>query len=94
MDTHRKFSKKSSMLFCLLVSMKEPDEICYTRYRDIREENSFFESIQKKIDYSLGGYYQRGRWARTRRYYEISYYLMNNGKDNLFEPILATRFRL
>jgi hypothetical protein len=39
MDTHRKFSKKSSMLFCLLVPMKELDEIYYTRYKYIREEN-------------------------------------------------------
>jgi hypothetical protein len=54
LDTHRKFRKKSSMLFCLLVSMKEPDEICYTRYRDIREENSFFESIQKKSTIASG----------------------------------------
>jgi hypothetical protein len=29
-----------------------------------------FESIPKNIfDYSLGGYYHRERWARTRRYY-------------------------
>jgi hypothetical protein len=40
-------------------------------------KKTYFLSLYPKIfDYSLGGYYHRERWARTRRYYQISYYLM------------------
>jgi hypothetical protein len=42
MGTHRKFSHKSSMTFCVLVLIKEPGEICYERNRGIREESYFF----------------------------------------------------
>jgi hypothetical protein len=67
-------------MICVLVLIKEPDEICYGRFRGISEENSFFLSLYPKIfDYSLGGYYHRERWARTRRYYQKSYYLMIKG---------------
>jgi hypothetical protein len=39
-----------------------------------------FLSLYPKIfDYSLGGYYHRERWPRTRWYYQISYYLMIKG---------------
>jgi hypothetical protein len=38
-------------------------------------------SLYPKIfDYSLGGYYHQERWARTRRYYQLSYYLMSKGR--------------
>jgi hypothetical protein len=80
MDTRRKFSKKSSMTFCVLVLIKESDEICYARHRYISKENSFLSLYPKIFDYSLGGYYHRESWARTRRYYEISYYLMIKGR--------------
>jgi hypothetical protein len=48
-DTHQIFSKMSSMTLCVLVLIKEPDEIYYSRYRGIREENSIFESIPENI---------------------------------------------
>jgi hypothetical protein len=40
---------------------------------DIEEsvKKTHFLSLYPKIlDYSLGGYYHRERWARTRRYYQ------------------------
>jgi hypothetical protein len=80
MDTDRKFSKKSSMPFFLLVLIEETDEICYTRYRGIWEENSSLSLYPKIFDYSLGGYYHRERWSRTRRYYQMSYYVMDEGR--------------
>jgi hypothetical protein len=44
-------------------------------------KKTHFLSLYPKIfDYSLGGYYHRERWARTRRYYEIRYYLMIKGR--------------
>jgi hypothetical protein len=55
MDTHRRFSKKSSMTFCVLVLIKEPDEICYARYRDIMEENSFFLVYTRKYSTIASG---------------------------------------
>jgi hypothetical protein len=94
MDTHRKLGNKFSMPFCLLVLIKEPDEIYYVRYRGIGEENSSLSLHLKIFHYSLEGYYHRERWARTRRYYQQSYSLMIKGKDNLFESILETRFQL
>jgi hypothetical protein len=81
-NTRRRFSKTSSITICVLVLIKEPDEICYGRYIGVSEENSFFESIPKIFDYSLRGYYHRERWARTRRYYQKSYYLMIKGATN------------
>jgi hypothetical protein len=49
--------------------IKEADEKL-----NLVEEESFFETILKKrfFDYSLGGYYHRERWARTRRYYWVT----------------------
>jgi hypothetical protein len=46
---------------------KEVDENCYERHTGVKEEKLiFFESIPEKIDYSLGGYYHRECWPRTR----------------------------
>jgi hypothetical protein len=53
-----------------------PTKIYYAKYRGIKADNSFFSLYPKIFDYSLGGYYHRERWAHTRRYYQISYYLM------------------
>jgi hypothetical protein len=50
-------------------------------------------SLYPKIfDYSLGGYYNRERWARTRRYYQNKLLYVDSRKDNLFEPILKNTF--
>jgi hypothetical protein len=44
-------------------------------------KKTHFLSLYPKIfDYSLGGYYHREFWVRTRRYYEINYYLMIKGR--------------
>jgi hypothetical protein len=38
-------------------------------------------SLYPKIfDYRLGGYYHQERWARTRQYYQLIYYLMSKGR--------------
>jgi hypothetical protein len=60
---------------------------CWSRYpmkfvtqRGIRKENSSLSLYPKIFDYSLGGYYHRERWPRTRRYYQTSYYVMDEGR--------------
>jgi hypothetical protein len=58
------------------------------------KKTDFLGLYLKIFDHSLGGYYHRERWMRTQQYYQQSYSLMIKGKDNLFEPILETRFRL
>jgi hypothetical protein len=56
-------------------------------------KKTHFLSLYPKIfNYSLGGYYHRDRWARTRRYYKKSYYLMIKGVTIYLSLYSKTRF--
>jgi hypothetical protein len=60
---------------------------------ELSEKATHLLSLYPKIfDYSLGGYYHRERWARTRRYYQNKLLYDDSRKDNLFEPILKKAF--
>jgi hypothetical protein len=56
---------------------KEVDEKLLWKIQRYQGRKTHFLSLYPKIfDYSLGGYSHRERWPRTRRYYQIIYYLM------------------
>jgi hypothetical protein len=44
-----------------------------------RKKNSSLSPYPNFFDYSLGGYYYRERWLRTRQYYQMSCYVVDEG---------------
>jgi hypothetical protein len=77
MDTHSKIQQKN--LYDILHIYDDQGTRQKSVIEDIeasRKKTHFLSLYPKIFDYSLGGYYHREHWARTRRYYQISYYLM------------------
>jgi hypothetical protein len=69
MATHRKFCNSIEGYSTYWCWSRYPIKI-KRKIQGTSEEKFVFESIPKNIfDYSLGGYYHRERWARTRRYH-------------------------
>jgi hypothetical protein len=77
MDTRRKNSVKVWYDILHIDDDQGSRRKIVTKDTEESRKKAHFLSLYPKIfDYSLGGYYHRERWPCTRRYYQISYYLM------------------
>jgi hypothetical protein len=77
MDTHRKNSVKVWYDILRIDDDQGSRRIFFMKDTEESRTKAHFLSLYPKIfDYSLEGYYHRERWPCTRRYYQISYYLM------------------